>query len=183
MSVIDLSKMTQYRIMQRSPATLVEQSFPQPLKLPARGTVEQIEEGRQWMPAFNSEGLLAVIVQDATMAEVLMLGWTNQHALRHTIETGYAHYWSRSRRQLWRKGEHSGQAQRVAAILIDDDQDCLLFKVHLTGGASCHVGYRSCFFRQLEWHAHRTDGVLRFLETTKVYDPATVYGNATTETS
>lgn len=124
------------------------------------------------MPWFGPDGLIACIAQDAFTGEVLMLGCMNREALSLTIQSGYAHYWSRSRRRLWSKGERSGQQQRVESILIDDDQDCVLLKVELTGGASCDVGYRSCFFRQLKVAGRRTDFSLRFLESVKVYNPA-----------
>lgn len=150
------------------------------MEFPARGSVAEIEEGARFMPLFDARGLIPCIAQDAASGEVLMLGWMNREALARTIETGWAHYWSRSRQQLWRKGERSGQAQRVRAILIDDDQDCLLIRVELTGGASCHVGYRSCFFRALDWAPGGSAFALRFLETEKVYDPVAAYGDTTT---
>ncbi|MCS6786462.1 MAG: phosphoribosyl-AMP cyclohydrolase [Thiobacillaceae bacterium] len=146
------------------------------MDFPARGSVMEIEEGRRLMPLFDERGLIPVVVQDHASGEVLMLGWMNRDALALTIQTGWAHYWSRSRQRLWRKGEQSGQAQRVRRILIDDDQDCLLLAVELTGGASCHVGYRSCFFRELHWSPGATDFGLVYLEQSKVYDPAVAYG-------
>lgn len=108
-----------------------------------------------------------------------MLGWMNREALALTLKTGQAHCWSRSRQRLWRKGELSGQGQIVEQVLIDDDQDCALLKVRLTGGASCHVSYRSCFFRALAWQPGKTVFHLRFLETEKVYDPVVAYGTET----
>lgn len=147
------------------------------MQFPERGPVQEVEEGQRLMPLFDERGLLPVIVQDAVSGEVLMLGWMNREALTLTIQTGYSHFWSRARQKLWRKGEQSGQAQRVRHILIDDDQDCLLIKVELTGGASCHVGYRSCFFRELEWSPGQTEFKLRYLETEKVYDPIAAYGS------
>lgn len=146
------------------------------MQFPERGSVEVVEEGRRLMPLFDERGLIPAIVQDDASGEVLMLGWMNREALALTLETGYSHFWSRARQRLWRKGEQSGQAQRVRRVLIDDDQDCLLLKVELTGGASCHVGYRSCFFRELDWSPGRTDFTLRYLETRKVYDPVAAYG-------
>ncbi len=150
------------------------------MQFPPRGNVAEVEEGDCLQPLFDERGLIPCIAQDAASGEVLMLGWMNREALALTIETGYAHYWSRSRLKLWRKGEQSGQAQAVEAILIDDDQDCLLIKVRLTGGASCHVGYRSCFYRALAWQPGTTDFRLRFLETHKVYDPVVAYGRQAT---
>lgn len=150
------------------------------MQFPERASVAEIEEGARLMPLFDERGLIACITQDALSREVLMLGWMNREALARTIETGWAHYWSRARQRLWRKGEQSGQAQRVRRILIDDDQDCLLILVELTGGASCHVGYRSCFFRELDWQPGQTGFALKFLEQAKVYDPVKAYGTQTT---
>ena len=146
------------------------------LAFPTPGGVAEIEEGALFMPRFDDSGLIPCVTQDFSSAEVLMLGWMNREALALTICTGIAHYWSRSRRALWRKGERSGQAQRIKRILIDDDQDCVLLGVELTGGASCHVGYRSCFFRQLSLAAGATDFSLVFLEQQKVFDPVRAYG-------
>lgn len=142
---------------------------------PERGNLEQIEEGRQLQVLFDEKGLIPVVTQDSASLEVLMLGWMTREALEKTIASGFAHYWSRARQQIWRKGERSGQAQIVESIIIDDDQDCLLLKVRLTGGASCHVGYRSCFFRELNVANGTTDFSLTFLESEKVYDPQIVY--------
>jgi phosphoribosyl-AMP cyclohydrolase len=109
----------------------------------------EVEEGTQLQPKFDERGLIPCVTQDATTLEVLMVGFMNAEALALTIATREAHYWSRSRRTLWRKGEQSGLVQRVVRLLIDDDQDCVLLQVQIDGGASCHVGYRSCFFRAL----------------------------------
>ena len=160
----------------RSSAKPARESLSSELTFPKRGSVRQIEEGALFMPRFSSNGLIPCVTQDARSGEVLMLGYMNREALSLTIQTGFAHYWSRSRSKLWRKGERSGQSQKVREILIDDDQDCVLVKVHLTGGASCHVGYRSCFFRKLDDAKERTPFKLRFLEHRKVYDPIKAYG-------
>lgn len=141
---------------------------------PQRGTLLEIEEGARFMPLFDAAGLIPCVTQDWQTNEVLMLGWMNREALEKTLATGMAHYWSRARQQLWKKGEQSGQAQIVKHVLVDDDQDCLLLKVALTGGAACHVGYRSCFFRELDPAA--PDSPLAFLESEKVYDPRAAYG-------
>lgn len=146
------------------------------MEFPSRKDLYSIEEGTKLQALFDASGLIPVVTQDDVSREVLMLGWMNREALERTIRTGMAHYWSRARQQLWRKGERSGQAQEVRHILIDDDQDCLLLKVALTGGASCHVGYRSCFFRELNVFGGETDFSLTYLETEKVYDPQLVYG-------
>ena len=152
------------------------------MDFPERGRVAEIEEGNRFMPKFDDAGLIPCVTQDAATGEVLMLGYKNREALAKTIETGHAHYWSRSRQTLWRKGEQSGQGQRVKRLLVDDDQDCVLLQVELTGGASCHVGYRSCFFRELRCQSGRTDFSLEFLESVKVYDPRIAYGTPVGET-
>lgn len=97
-------------------------------------------------PAFNADGLIAAIAQDAATGEVLMLAWMNAEALQLTMDTGRAVYWSRSRKALWRKGDTSGHEQHVQEIRIDCDQDAILLKVRQTG-AACHTGRRSCFYR------------------------------------
>ena len=104
-----------------------------------------------------------------------MVGVMNAEAFALTIDTGEAHYWSRSRQKLWRKGEQSGLVQHVVRLLIDDDQDCILLQVQIDGGASCHVGYRSCFFRALKQCNSETDFSLEFIEKEKVFDPLKVY--------
>lgn len=99
----------------------------------------------------KSNGLVSVVIQDAATKEVLMLAYTNMEALKKTLETGYAHYWSRSRQKLWMKGETSGNVQRVKQILVDCDRDALLFIVDQIGNA-CHTGKKTCFHNRLsEW--------------------------------
>ena len=142
---------------------------------PSRGTLEQIEEGNQLQPKFDENGLIPCITQDAETQEVLMLGFMNAEALGACIQTGLAHYYSRSRQKLWKKGEESGLFQHIQSLIIDDDQDCVLLKVKVDGGASCHVGYRSCFFRELNELSPQTDFSLTFLEKQKVFDPQKVY--------
>jgi phosphoribosyl-AMP cyclohydrolase len=99
--------------------------------------------------AWDADGLVPAIVQDAVSGEVLMLAWMNREALRLTLTTGETHFYSRSRKKLWRKGETSGHAQQVESVFVDCDADVILVKAHQTAGA-CHLGYRSCFFRQLD---------------------------------
>lgn len=113
-------------------------------------------------------GLVPVIAQDVDTGEVLMLAWMNAEAWRETLRTGRACYYSRSRQRLWRKGEESGHTQDVREVLIDCDRDVLLLKVHQHGGAACHEGYRSCFFRRREGDGWRTIGA-------RVFDPEDVY--------
>ena len=147
----------------------------EPLSFPKRGSLIEFEEGAQLQPKFDGDGLIPCITQDAETLEVLMLGFMNREALSESIRTGLAHYYSRSRKKLWKKGEESGLFQHIQALLIDDDQDCVLLRVKVDGGASCHVGYRSCFFRQLTRMGTNTDFHLTFLEDEKVFDPTKVY--------
>ena len=115
-----------------------------------RGTEAEIEEGTAFAPKFDADGLIPVVAADAKSGEVLMFAWMNAEALEKTISTGDAWYWSRSRKALWRKGETSGQTQKVVELRIDCDQDALLMKVEVGGdGGACHVGYRSCFYRSV----------------------------------
>ena len=113
-----------------------------------------------------------------------MQGYMNAEALRLTIATGEAHYFSRSRQQLWHKGATSGFVQHVSQLFVDDDQDCIWLRVNVSGGASCHVGYRSCFYRRVpvgETFADRQTGgnvALEWTDTEKVFDPEVVYGDA-----
>ncbi|MEP3845121.1 MAG: phosphoribosyl-AMP cyclohydrolase [Paracoccaceae bacterium] len=147
------------------------------VKMQARHSVEQVEEGTDFAPKFGSDGLLPCIASDAQTGEVLMLGWMSEEALRLTIETGEAHYFSRARQILWHKGATSGLVQKVIDARIDDDQDAIWLKVAVAGsGASCHVGYRSCFYRSVPT-AENAGQPLTFLEDQKVFDPSEVYGN------
>lgn len=113
-------------------------------------------------------GLVPAIAQDADTGEVLMLAWMNREAFDETMRTGRACYYSRSRGRLWRKGEESGHVQEVRGIFIDCDADTILLKVNQVGGAACHEGYKSCFFR-------RVDGGTVEVVGTRVFDPSTVY--------
>ena len=114
-----------------------------------RESVEQVEQGKLLAPKFDPNGLIPVVTTDHRTGEVLMHAYMNAEALAKTIELGEAVYWSRSRRQLWHKGATSGLVQKVRELLIDDDQDTIWLRVEVTGGASCHVGYRSCFYRRV----------------------------------
>lgn len=146
----------------------------------ARTSVEQVEEGQRLAPKFDAQGLIVCVTTDAASGDVLMVGYMNRDALRRTIETGEAHYWSRSRQALWHKGASSGLVQRVVELRIDDDQDAVWLRVHVAGsGASCHVGYRSCFYRSVPIGDQRRDGdALSFTEVEKTFDPEEVYGDA-----
>lgn len=105
------------------------------------------KETDNFEPDFSG-GLLPAIAQDSASGEVLMLAWMNEEAWQQTLATGFAHYWSRSRKKLWRKGETSGHLQKVRSIALDCDNDCILLKVAQTG-AACHTGHRSCFYKKL----------------------------------
>jgi phosphoribosyl-AMP cyclohydrolase len=106
-------------------------------------------------PKFDERGLLPVVTTDAGTGEVLMMGYLNEEALRKTLETGEAHYFSRSRQVLWHKGATSGFVQKVKELRIDDDQDCVWLRVETVGGANCHVGYRSWRGRWCGWRRRR----------------------------
>lgn len=147
----------------------------------ARESVEQVEEGVELAPKFDRDGLIPVVTTDHASGEVLMHGYMNAEALKRTIETGEAHYYSRSRQALWRKGATSGFVQRVRSMLIDDDQDAVWLRVEVAGGASCHVGYRSCFYRQVPIGPDVFKAApvrLEFTESERVFDPKDVYGDA-----
>ncbi|TAJ55502.1 MAG: phosphoribosyl-AMP cyclohydrolase [Nevskiaceae bacterium] len=142
-----------------------------------RVSIEQVEEGQELAPKFDEHGLIACVTTAAHSGEVLMLGYMNAEALKQTILTGEAHYYSRSRKVLWHKGATSGLVQKVVEMRIDDDQDAVWLRVEIPGDASCHVGYRSCFYRSVptgegELHA------LKFEESEKMFDPKEVYGDA-----
>lgn len=150
------------------------------VQLASRDSIEQVEEGRALAPRFDRDGLIACVTTDAGSGEVLMLGYMNREALALTVRTGEAHYWSRSRQALWRKGATSGLVQHVEEMRIDDDQDAVWLRVRVAGsGASCHVGYRSCFYRRVPIGAQQDQNpALEFTESDKIFDPADVYGDA-----
>jgi phosphoribosyl-AMP cyclohydrolase len=109
------------------------------------------EEGAEFAPRFSADGLLTCVTVDARSGEVLMVAHMNAEALDQTLATGTMHYWSRSRRRLWRKGDTSGQVQRLEELRVDCDQDALLARVTVGGdGGACHTGRRSCFYRRVE---------------------------------
>ncbi|MGP9833046.1 phosphoribosyl-AMP cyclohydrolase [Marinobacter sp. NSM] len=153
---------------------------PDAVSFAPRNSIEQVEEQTELAPKFDDDGLITCVTTDADSGEVLMLGYMNAEALEKTIVTGEAHYWSRSRQVLWHKGATSGLFQQVVEMRIDDDQDAVWLRVNVAGsGASCHVGYRSCFYRQVPVGADRADGeALLFVEQDKTFDPADVYGGA-----
>jgi len=114
-----------------------------------RENVFEIEEGKFLSPKFDDNGLIPVTTSDSSSGELLMHGYMNEDALKKTIETKEAHYWSRSKKALWHKGKTSGFVQKVIDLRIDDDQDALWMSVDIGNGASCHVGYKSCFYRSI----------------------------------
>lgn len=143
-----------------------------------RLTIEQVEEGNELAPKFDEHGLLPCVTTAAGSGEVLMLGYMNIEALKKTITTGEAHYYSRSRKQLWHKGATSGLVQKVVEMRIDDDQDAIWLRVEIPGDASCHVGYRSCFYRSIPTGDGDAKRELHFEEDQKTFDPQKVYGDA-----
>jgi|TARA_B100001741_G_C16367563_1_gene511646 phosphoribosyl-AMP cyclohydrolase len=142
-----------------------------------RENVADIEEGSLLSPKFNKDGLIPVITTDFQTKEVLMQGFMNSEALKKTIETKEAYYWSRSRKEIWRKGETSGFVQKVIEIRIDDDQDSIWMSVDIGDGASCHVGYKSCFYRTVPLgKIEKTEKIeMEFNDKKKKFDPKTVY--------
>ncbi len=131
---------------------------------------EKIEESLEFIPKFDDKGLITAIAQDAETGQILMTGYMNRAALDSTIQTGKATYFSRSRQELWQKGQQSGHFQKVEQILVDCDQDCLILKVNVDAG-QCHVGYQSCFYRALKAGSNKQ----LELVAKKVYDPKDVY--------
>ncbi len=118
---------------------------------PTAPSKQALERGEVLAPRFDANGLIAAVAAHADTGEVLMLAWMSPEALRLTLDTGYAHYFSRSRGALWKKGESSGQLQQVIEVRVDCDQDAVLLKVRPQGdGGACHVGFRSCFYRAVE---------------------------------
>tara|TARA_B100001109_G_scaffold173349_1_gene141722 strand:- start:246 stop:719 length:474 start_codon:yes stop_codon:yes gene_type:complete len=148
------------------------------IKFEKRKTIEQVEESTELAPKFDQEGLIPVVTTDFSSGEVLMQGYMNEEALKKTISLGEAVYYSRSRQTLWHKGKTSGLVQTVKEIRIDDDQDCVWLRVDVQGGASCHVGYRSCFYRSVPFGENSSSRILKFEEKEKVFDPKKVYGDA-----
>jgi phosphoribosyl-AMP cyclohydrolase len=121
-----------------------------PFPFAERGTPEAVERGHAFQPRFDADGLMPAIVTDAASGEVLMFAWMNGEAIALTLETRIGHFWSRSRRKLWKKGEESGNLLHVAEIRTDCDQDVLWLRVSVGGdGVACHTGARSCFYRSL----------------------------------
>jgi phosphoribosyl-AMP cyclohydrolase len=143
-------------------------SFPKP------GSTADIEEGLGFAPKFDADGLVTAVVTDTKTGDVLMVAHMNAQALRNTIETGEAWFYSRSRQKLWKKGESSGHVQRVAELRVDCDQDALWLKVDQDGPGACHTGRRSCFYRAVPLGQTGTVK-LEFRNADKTFDPNAVY--------
>ncbi len=141
-----------------------------------RETIKQVEEGNDLAPKFDENGFIPVVTTDVDSGIVLMHAYMNNEALKKTITTKEAHYFSRSRKCLWHKGATSGLIQDVKNIYIDDDQDCIWLNVVVRGKASCHVGYKSCFYREINLESKQLE--LKFIEDEKIFDPDEVYGDA-----
>lgn len=143
-------------------------------------SVEEVEEGSTLSPKFDKNGLIPCVTTDSETHEVLMLGYMNAEALIKTVEEGEAYYFSRSRQKVWHKGATSGLIQAVKEIRIDDDQDSIWLSVEVGGsGASCHVGYKSCFYRSIPIKNKVSKNIeLKWEEDKKLFDPIEVYGDA-----
>jgi phosphoribosyl-AMP cyclohydrolase len=144
-----------------------------------RDNIKEVEEGKYLEPKFSENGLIPVITSDIKTGDILMHGYMNDESLKKTIETKEAHYWSRSRKKMWHKGQISGFVQKVKEIRIDDDQDSIWLLVDIGDGSSCHVGYRSCFYRSIPLGKIKDLETLEmeFKEKNKKFDPKKVYKN------
>ncbi|MBJ6986112.1 phosphoribosyl-AMP cyclohydrolase [Devosia sp. MC521] len=134
-----------------------------------------LEDGTEFAPRFDAHGLLTVVTVDDDTKDVLMVAYMNAETLSLTIETGIAHYYSRSRQSIWKKGETSGELQQVVSLRTDCDQDCIVMSVHQTGrGAACHTGRKTCFYRQVTVD----NGEAKLADTgiPRLFDPKAVYG-------
>jgi len=142
-----------------------------------RENVTDIEEGKLLSPKFDKDGLIPVITTDCNTGEVLMHGYMNSESLKKTIETKEAYYWSRSRKEIWHKGQISGFIQKVVEIRIDDDQDSIWLSVDIGNGASCHVGYKSCFYRAIPLGKVQDSKKIEmeYKDKKKKFDPNIVY--------
>ena len=144
-----------------------------------RISVKQVEESTELAPKFDHNGLIVVTTVDVLNDQILMTGYMNKEALEKTIATKEAYYFSRSHQSIWHKGATSGYVQKVREILIDDDQDALYMRVEIPeNGASCHVGYKSCFYRKIKLEDNQNNVELEDLGHKKVFDPKKLYGDA-----
>ena len=141
--------------------------------------IKEVEAGKYLSPKFDEKGLIPVITTDFKTGDILMHAYMNDEALKKTIETKEAHYWSRSRNKIWHKGQVSGFVQKIKEIRIDDDQDSIWLSVDIGNGGSCHVGYRSCFYRSIPLGKieNTSELEIKFEEKKKVFDPKKIYKN------
>ena len=142
-----------------------------------RNTIKEVEEGKYLSPKFDENGLIPVITTDFKTGDILMHGYMNYEALEKSIETKEAHYWSRSRKKIWHKGQVSGFVQKIKEMRIDDDQDSVWLSVDIGNGSSCHVGYRSCFYRSIPLGKIKNEEevIIKFEEKEKIFDPKKIY--------
>ena len=142
-----------------------------------RISIFEVEEGNFLSPKFDNKGLIPVVTTDYKSGDILMHGYMNEESFKKTIETKEAHYWSRSRKSLWHKGKTSGFVQKVVELRIDDDQDAIWMKVNIGKGASCHVGYISCFYRLIPLGKIKNSKKIKmkFKEKKKKFNPDKVY--------
>jgi phosphoribosyl-AMP cyclohydrolase len=149
-----------------------------------RHSIKEIEEGKFLSPKFDENGLIPVVTTDFNNGDLLMHGYMDYEALKKTIETKEAHYWSRSRKKIWHKGQVSGFVQKVKEIRIDDDQDSVWLSVDIGDGASCHVGYRSCFYRSIPLGKiiNEEELEMEFEEKEKTFDPKKIYKDGSNPT-
>jgi phosphoribosyl-AMP cyclohydrolase len=144
----------------------------------APGPTVEVEGGTSLTPRFGAEGVLAAVATDADTGEVLMLAWMDARALALTIETGEAHFYSRSRKRIWKKGEESGNVLEVVEMRTDCDQDAIWMRVRMKGlGAACHTGHRTCFYRRIPVGPEAGRMALEAAGTPKAFDPVAVYGD------
>jgi phosphoribosyl-AMP cyclohydrolase len=137
-------------------------------------TNTDIEEGKVFIPKYDADGLITAVVTDASSGELLMVAHMNAQALSRTVETGEAWYFSRSRKQLWKKGESSGHVQRVKELRVDCDQDAIWLRVEQVGAGACHTGRRSCFYRAVPIGT-KGEVTLEFRDADKTFDPNVIY--------
>lgn len=139
---------------------------------------EELEEGLGFTPRFNEDGLIPCITTSAQSGKVLMFAYMNDDALRKSIETGEAHYWSRSRSELWHKGESSGHVQRIVEMRTDCDQDCIWISVEMDEELSCHTGRQSCFYRKIPFGGAaggKPDAPMEWIDGKRLFNPEAVY--------
>ena len=152
--------------------------LPAPHAFSPPGATAEVEGGSTLTPRFDGAGGIAAVATDAASGEVLMLAWMNAEALALTIETGEAHFWSRSRGRIWKKGEESGNVLRVIEMRTDCDQDAVWLRVRIEGhGAACHTGHRTCFYRAIPVGPDSGAPRLEPAGTPRIFDPAAIYGS------